>query len=123
MAAMKSVDIGKLSVDTCSSENLNLARHLCQNQALIKIDLHKLSNNFAAFSRVGQANTSPSVSPELLSPRKLVVNGLVHYIVFLIIHIICCMWYPNRLRHTLSKNELNLVASIAIIDQVTVEAI
>jgi hypothetical protein len=116
----RSIHISRFHVDACVVEDLSLIKCLIHDHGFIEVDMQKLSHDFVAFPCVIQAHASAAISPEWLISRERVVDGLVNFI--LLTHMISCMRNTNCLRHVFLQDEFDLTATIAIVDQATIES-
>ena len=122
---------GKYFKSVCIDRHVNagvggdhlLLSGLSLNHALIEIYQHKLSHDFVAVFCISQADASVAISPKWLISRERVIDRLVNFIVFLLSHFIGSMRHTNCFRHALLKDDLDLTATVAILDQATVETV
>ena len=98
-------------------------KNLDLNHAFIEVEIHKLSHDIVAFPCVNQAHASVAISPEWLISSECDVNGLVNFIVLSLTHMISCIRNTYGLRHVFLQDELDLTATVAIVDQATVETV
>jgi len=80
-----------------------------------------LSHDFVTFPCVGQAHVSAAIPPQWLISCECGVNGLVNFI--LLSHLIGSMRHTNGLRHVFLEDELDLAATVAIVNQATVKTV
>ena len=85
--------------------------------------MQKLSYDFVAFPFVIHADASVAISPEWLISRELVIDRLVCFTFLLLIHFFGGIRHTNGFRNVLLKDELDMIATVAIINQATVETV
>jgi hypothetical protein len=120
---VRSVYIGRLYVDTGVVGSLSLVKRFSRNHALIEVNMQKLPHDFVALSCVVYVDNSAAITPKWLISRELVVDGLVNFIFILFTHLTSGILYTNGFRHVFLEDKLDLVATVAFIDQAKVKTV